>query len=262
MKHRHPFTRNRIAERRAAFSLLELAIVITVTSTVAVLGLEVAGKFIARRAYTTTEKQLEYVDEALTKFKKVYGRLPCPSPLNSGTGTSDGLEGTACSAGTDDVVAGLVPYRALNLQKSRALDGDGNRINYSVSRLLAVDSTSYNSNAAAIEVRQGKLEEPCTTSCSVHSDPDTGEGAAYFLFSSGKDARAAVSSSGAMLSNCYPNGGTSFRIDVQNCTHRAGAMATATGIPLNVYYSATFNNGTQDANYFDDIVTWKRKDAL
>jgi prepilin-type N-terminal cleavage/methylation domain-containing protein len=246
----------RRVRRRAGFSLVELSIVILIFSTVAVLGLEVLSKMLDRKAYATTQAQLAALDDALVKFYRVYGRLPCPADKTWATNnTGYGLEG-ACG-GTADLTNGMIPFRTLNLPQSSAIDAYGNRINYTVTRLLTTSSATFTLNDAKVEVRSGILQQPCSTNCTVLANPATSDGAAYIIFSSGEDKRGAVRANGTTPVACY-TATSDIRIDAQNCAN--GALTV--GIPNTVYYDSRYNNGGQAANYFDDIVVWRTKGRI
>ena len=241
-------------QRNAGFSLLELSIVILIFSSIAVMGLQLVSKMVTRKVYFTTQSQLMTLDTAMMKFYRVYGRLPCPADRTLAiTNASYGNEGNC--GGATSTVSGMIPFRAMNLPVNTVIDGYNNRINYVVSRELATTSTF--TTAANIEVRSGNLQQPCSSSCTVLANPATGNGAAYVLFSNGEDKRGAVNMLGTTSFPCYSST-SDTRIDSQNCA--AGALTI--GISSTVYYDSRYNNGTQNANYFDDIIVWRTKGRL
>ncbi len=250
------------------FSLLELSIVMAIVSVVAVLGLEMANQLIARRAYSETQAKLERIDAAVMKFYKVHQRLPCAAYVSD-----NGIENGDCTILTwviaKPVIFGDVPYATLNLQFEDTIDGYGNRINYVVSRQLALDPTTggadnFNASPAAIEVRTGQLQQPCTTSCSVLADPYASPvtGAAYLIFSNGADGRGARNRVGNQAKPCYA-ASTDVRIDSQNC-YRGSADLDVFSSRTSweneaLYYDSRHNPGLNPNNYFDDIVIWRTK---
>jgi prepilin-type N-terminal cleavage/methylation domain-containing protein len=262
------------------FSLLELAIVVTILSVMMTLGLEVAAQLIGSRSYRDTQAQLSTLDQALVNFYQVYGRLPCPADRTlSPTNTSYGLEqfngaGPNCSSvslGGGSVYMGSIPFRTLNLPLSMSIDSYGSKIDYFVTAALAVAGTNTNQFGAtdgtanaAIEVRTGILDVACAgvTNCEKLADPATQTGAAYMLISHGPDQRGAVSKRGVLFTDSPCNLGDA-RIDGQNCILLVGgALVVNIPTPPVVLYDSRYNSGSNVVNYFDDVVIWRRKDQL
>lgn len=267
---------------RSAFSLIELSVVIVILSSVAVLGLETAATFMTRTAYQTTLAKVQAVDEALIKYRQIYGRLPCPGDrtvvITDGTthggygqeyktsGSCDSSLRVASSGVGANVFQGMVPVRALNLPLSFAADSYGNRLNYFVTNGLTVAAT-YSGTTDGIEVRNGQLEQPCTSLCQPVS-PDTSP-AAYFVFSNGYDKRGGITPTGTKTA-CLPTPTASYdgKVDSQNCYYTCGlylncsSASLIAAIPVNVVYDSRYNRGTVETNYFDDITAWHPKNQL
>lgn len=189
----------------SGFSLIELSVVMVILSIVSVLGLESVANFVTRSAGTLTKERLATIDDALVRFFRIYGRLPCPAVISTAPGsntygvedcvTIGTLSGTTIGGG---VLSGAVPFRTLNLPMSNSLDGFNNKINYAVTKNLTAaggDGTlnnrfgSYGGTSAqdglgGIEVRSGILEQPCNSSkCQVIANPNTNASAtAEYVF--------------------------------------------------------------------------------
>ncbi len=276
----------------SGFSLVELSVVVAILSIVATLGLEVAANFVTRTATAVSRERVILVDEAIARFFKIYGRLPCPAlKTTAPTAITYGQEDCSVSvsvAGTtigNGLMAGGVPFRALNLPMMFSLDGFSNKINYVVTRNLTVaggDSgaapihtgrfgtsttvpSTTNDGIAGIEIRTGRLEEPCNSSrCQVLADPATYNGAAYIVFSSGADQRGAVSERGLARSPCARTTNTPI-VDTQNCVFGdplIRADMTPATIPYHVFYDNRINKGLNLVSYFDDSVIWRTKGRL
>jgi prepilin-type N-terminal cleavage/methylation domain-containing protein len=279
-------TRFAVAAQRG-FSLVELSIVVAIISVVATLGLEAAANFVVRTSSNVSSERLKVIDAATASFFKIYGRLPCPALRSAAPSSSAyGLENCslAMSSGTTvggGLLAGAVPFRSLNLPISFALDGFGSKLAYIVTKNLTVaggNATAINAfgstggstdtnGVAAIEVRTGVLEQPCSTSkCQILASPAANTGAAYFIISHGADQRGAVSARGTALKTCiiFP---TERRVDTQNCVF-GDSVATVrsnmsvTTIPFNVFYDNRLNAGLNLTSYFDDAVIWRTKAQL
>jgi len=65
----------------AAFSLLEMSIVVAILSVVAIMGLQMVAIYFSRTAYLATQERMAAIDAALVKYRYVHGRLPCPAAL-------------------------------------------------------------------------------------------------------------------------------------------------------------------------------------
>lgn len=251
--------------RQAAFSLVELSVVMAIVSIIAVLGLESMAAYMGRTAYDTTQKRLEVIREALAKHRYVYGYLPCPA--NHAVGPSDttfGKEirsGTACSSSsiTADIHYGYVPVRDLQLPIAYMKDGYGSYLRYVVSEPLTVAGTGSGqfgnaSSAGLITIRTGKLEQPCSTQCQELTDR-----AAYVLLSFGGDRRGSTTS-GSTSTTCISDTGFDAMIDSANCRFGSGSLSVA--VPYDVFYDSRFNNGKVEENHFDDLIVWQTKSQL
>lgn len=251
---------------KRGFSLIELSIVVAILSIVSVLGLEVATSFIGARAYDRTKEQLKVIDQAIVDFYWVTGRLPCPADRSlSIFSANHGIEDCTLSP-ISGITMGAVPTRTLNLQPGIAIDAYGNRINYFVTTRLTPDYHNFNVNLGAIEIRAGQLSTDCSGGCSVlakNAPPLTG--AAYALISFGADRAGAITRDGAASVRCGGGGGSTVRIDAQNCNAINGNPIVLGIVPDNadtVLYDSRYNNGSVERNYFDDIVVWRKKGQL
>lgn len=274
------------------FSLVELSIVVAILSVVAAFGLEAASNFVSRTATSVSRERIVVVDDAIVRFFKIYGRLPCPALKTTPPETiTYGLEDCSLASLTSTTIggglmAGAVPFRTLNIPMMFSLDGFTNKLNYVVTKNLTRaggdsgvaptqlerfgTATTVPSNAndgiAGIEIRTGVLEQPCsTTKCQVLADPAATPqtGAAYILFTSGADQRGAVSDRGNARNTCAT--ATERRVDAQNCVFGSAAISAVmspNNIPTYVFYDNRYNPGLNLTSYFDDVVIWRSKAHL
>lgn len=267
---------------RDGFSLLELSVVIAILSVVAVFGLEAAASFVTRSSGTLSKERLLAVDDAVDRFFRIYGRLPCPAArgANPDPPSAYGLEDCSIAVLTGTTIggglmSGAVPFRTLNIPFSTSIDGFGSKINYVVTRNMTVagsDAGRFGNSTdgvAGIEIRSGVLEQPCsTTKCQVLADPAAtpSRGAAYLLFSSGSDRRGAVSARGMPFKTCVSAAtGDGIRVDSQNCVRGDNAvrlLMTPSTINYNVFYDNRHNAGLNRVSFFDDYVVWRVKGEL
>lgn len=130
---------HRRAKAQRGFSLIEIAIVLTVLGIVLGMGLQAATRFARTGAIETTEERLAELEEALILYVARNARLPCPSdasdaPDDAGWGASvprDPAQGDRVCSGDSTIVRG-VPWRELGLPGNVALDGWKRRISYFV----------------------------------------------------------------------------------------------------------------------------------
>jgi prepilin-type N-terminal cleavage/methylation domain-containing protein len=275
------------AQTSRGFSLIELSIVVAILSVVATLGLEAAANFVNRTSTAVSRERLVVVDDAVARFFRVYGRLPCPALRTlAPTSGSYGLEDCTIAVLTSTTVgaglmAGSVPWSTLNIPVSLSLDGFGSKFNYIATKNLTVAGrrgapsygafgdtagTTATNGVAGIEVRTGVLHAACTgvgVNCQKLGDPTVNTGGAYFIFSSGADQRGAVSARGTTLTTCAI--ATDSRVDSQNCVFGVNAVRTAmsvTTIPYNVFYDNRYNPGLNLSSYYDDVAIWRTKAQL
>lgn len=237
---------------RDGYSLVELSIVLVIVGLLTAGGLAMSTAMVERAAYIDSKKLLDQVDEALRSYYIVNNRLPCVAPLNTlpgatGFGVEIGATGTTCNngaavatstsrvtVGSNYVRVGMLPVRTLGLPDSAASDKYGNRLVYAVTEKLT-DASVFGSAAGLITVRDMNNNAILTD-------------AAYFITSPGKDHKGAYPySSGVVGTAC----GASSNLDVLNCT-----LSSA------IFRDAPFNNGSQAAYFFDDLVRWAPKYQL
>ena len=152
------------------FSLLQLTIIISVLSIIAVSALPHGEKDSVTEKYRVTSERLTAIENALKGYRAAYGKLPCPadstleisfsffgqsaaSPTNPCTGGSP----TSTFGPTSGVVGGMIPVRDLQLPVDYAFDGFDNRFTYVVDFAktdVAACQTAYRSSTdGVIEIR-------------------------------------------------------------------------------------------------------------
>lgn len=230
----------------SGFTLVELTVVLTILGLLAAGGLAVSASMIEKANYVDTRKQLAIINETLENYYTVNGRLPCPASLDAipgstGFGTeaiADCATNTAVPSGTfrdnaAEVRIGMVPVRALGLTDTAAQDKFGARILYAVTEKLT-STSDFAATSGAITMRAAADSTTLTTE------------AAYTLLSHGKDRRGAVIYLTGNPASPDCADGSSQR-DIENCDNNA------------TFRDAPFNNGSETANWFDDIIVWTPK---
>ncbi|MFO1243529.1 MAG: prepilin-type N-terminal cleavage/methylation domain-containing protein [Rickettsiales bacterium] len=243
-----------VSKRSAGFSLLELAVVLTIVGSMAGGMLALANKKIDQNKYDVTIERMNAIDKALTAFSKKGRLLPCPASTTAAPNTANFGVSDDCTAGApalpgvvavntganDEVWMGIVPTRTLNLPDDMMYDGWGDRIRYSVIKNLASSSSNFSSFLASnttggIQIMDGYGNQVL---------PSSNESVvAYVLVSYGKDSKGAINRSGAATGVSCPASSTVK--SEENCDNDA------------VFNDASYNDGTVAAQQFDDIVRWK-----
>lgn len=124
------------------FTLVEMTIVFVIMSLVLTVGVSALTAQYETVRLSTTRKNQEIIQQALTNFIARNGRLPCPAVRGLAPGTAGyGVEAAspgACTgaassgAGLAIVATGIVPFVSLGLNDDTASDGYLNRFTYQV----------------------------------------------------------------------------------------------------------------------------------
>ena len=265
--------------RRDGFSLLEMSIVLVILGLLTAGGLSIGGIMVAQQANTSTNENLDEIQQALIDFVKTQGRLPCVAPLT--VAPTDGSFGTELEAGgclTDTTASGGslravvpivptpsppepseriiriggVPTRTLGLKDRMASDEFGNRFLYVVTENLTTHA-GFNTatNLGQIGVRDGG------GGAGFILDPASPNGgAAFMLISHGPDGKGAVRHKTNNVTNAC---GTGSNLDVENCDVTNTGTTAANLIN---FRDARFNNGDLPASFFDDFTRFMPKYRL
>jgi type II secretory pathway pseudopilin PulG len=223
---------------QAAYTLIELAIVMVVAGVMVASGAAAYNLYIRTQQDLTTDNNLSAVVAAFNNYLIQWGSYPCPAPINvtrananygkqgdctnqtvlpgnfdSTTGVYIELgvrlpvptlpaNATPASMGTGTnplrVRRGMVPFRTLGLPEEVAYDGYGARLNYAVTESLA-NASSYDSTIGVIDIVNFQKKSL------LKADPGettAGASAHYILFSSGRDHAGAYGREGAQMQPC------------------------------------------------------------
>lgn len=177
-------TKNIHIQRFAGFTLVELAIVLLIIGILMSAGLSLATvKRNAAQRDVTQTNQLA-IKQALISFLGKYQRLPCPASAAASPIT--GAE--AATASLCSNYYGIVPYQALGLDRSAALDGWENFITYVVSPVsitpALATTTPPLTTSWLFKFSTTPTTAPCTTAtCTNITTPSTAPTAGtYYAF--------------------------------------------------------------------------------
>jgi prepilin-type N-terminal cleavage/methylation domain-containing protein len=145
----------RINSQRA-FTLVELAVVLTIVALLLSSLLYTLSAQVEQRNFEETRRRLEHARELILAFAIVNGRLPCPARSNSaGAEVRDAASGRCWDGTTEDyyggslsggITGGLLPAATIGFQNvdasNFAVDAWQNRIRYAVSKSIASSTCS------------------------------------------------------------------------------------------------------------------------
>lgn len=238
------FNENTVEPLKRGFSMIELAVFITVISFILVsVALSISGDVENNKA-AITKKRIDRIYNSLGLYVAQNDRLPCPAAINKVLSDSDygdeGISGGNCltTAGSyfedvgETLVYGMVPIKKLGLSLDDSVDGYGSKIVYVVDKSFAENTNNFSSDTGTITVKNyiNSVSSNATTQ------------ALFVLISYGKNK------SGAFNMNSENDIAASLDIDeIDN-----GSAS------LNTDFTA-FTDRT--AGTFDDIVFYKNSKA-
>jgi prepilin-type N-terminal cleavage/methylation domain-containing protein len=253
-----------ISKRRQTvrgFTLLEMAIVLTLIALVSAMGLSLGRSVIESSKVTATNERMNAIETALMAYRMANNRLPCPGDgtvatnhTNYGKEMIDGSYNCSAPYSNPDVMRGnkvdigSVPVRALGLPDEFMYDAWGRKFGYTVSSSMVKSNAFFDygirSNCAGIPIFSSNQ----TASISLS--------AVYVLISYGPNGHGARNASGGVV-----NAG-SVNVDEQtNCfCNSSGAYSPA--FPRAVGWHIIADNFVNPANRldsFDDVVRYKER---
>ncbi len=243
--------------KQRAFSLVELAIVITIISVFIAGVMNVAVGVTNNSKVTVTKNKMNEIYKALGNYAAANGRLPCPAPIsdvkgsvNYGNNVANGLgscysmaantavSGTYLSATT--LMYGMIPVQNLKLSSEMAEDGFGTKFGYVIDRRF----TGFNENGNSNNFKNGP-ESSVITINEVGSTTETvTNGAAFVIVSYGANKKGGFNASASTQ-----NGRSA---DTDELSNDLGTTASPN-------FDATFVSLSDKSDVFDDILFYKTK---
>ena len=228
-----------------AFSLLEMAVVITIVSVLIALSADMFSKIQDSENRKITREKLETAVKMLAAYRRANNFLPCPAGLRIAYGASN-FGSSSCivntgtgggiyrinGSGVNELIKGVLPTNTLGLPQSAAIDAWGNKILYVMRRGDAnTSSTGYGTTATRFTIRD-------STNTNIISASD----GVYAVISTGRDGNGAWDKfdTGTTLPTC-----SSSRDDRQNCN-----TSTSTGV--NIATGSEYR-----PTEYDNIVVWR-----
>lgn len=198
-------------ERRgeAGFTLIELSVVIAISSIVLISILQVYMVYTANYERIRARDIVVSANEALGNFFTDRGRYPCPAdptlPLTdvnagvenctlaevNGARQTDGTASLSPRPAVDPLLTGALPFSTLNVAQSDAVDPWGGKLMYTVSK-LQTNASTFHDNFGAIRVETETGISLTEVPGSVH----------YVVFSLGKNRVGSYLGSGKQPIAC------------------------------------------------------------
>ncbi|MFA7276036.1 MAG: type II secretion system protein [Pseudobdellovibrionaceae bacterium] len=251
------------------FSLLEVAIVLTVLGILAASALQVYNLYEKNREISTVRSHIQLIQSALNKYVYRYGRYPAPAPRNAAQGSATfgrevtggittvctdpaALAGDVCVTagfigGGSDVYIGDVPFATLGIRYDNILDSWGGRMTYAVTADLTSPLT-YSETAGNIEI----YDQTQAATIFVSGAPK----AHYVIVSSGPDNKAAFSLSGIKMGNCAGAG-----VDTESCDLDSLFHSNLDLVAGSLTYGKSIYAEPAGATHYDDYMGYANSTA-
>jgi prepilin-type N-terminal cleavage/methylation domain-containing protein len=239
------------------FTLLELAVVLTIIAIVIGMSANMGISVIATARLAATQNKMAAIDKAMMAYRTANDRIPCPADLTLASGKANyGMEAAnpgVCGGGTPaanffattGVAEGAVPTATLSMPGDFMYDGWGNHFRYAVDVSMTIagafpDAPLNYVSCSPIRVNDSFGNSRTTT-------------AIYALISHGANGHGAYSSSGAVVS-----ANSDYADELTNC--HCDSTGANTGYSLPTYVQRSNYQTPADPNGgFDDLVTYKMR---
>jgi prepilin-type N-terminal cleavage/methylation domain-containing protein len=252
MNHMKP-SPSRCRSHNAGFTLVEMAVVVTLIGILMALGLATATSVMESSQRATTKDRQDYVRDAFLAYFTVNHRFPCPdNGSNVGNTGRDGVEDRTAGGATPTVTVGCttalgtVPYQTLGIAREKALDAYGNFITY------RLDTARNWHLTATFQAPPGTPRAPCSPA-GIIAPPVLG----LSVFST--PAIAQITSAAVVLVSHGANGAGAWNQGTTNASRNAlptttpeqGNTALNPATPAG-YRSYVYSDAA--ATPFDDVV--------
>jgi prepilin-type N-terminal cleavage/methylation domain-containing protein len=131
-----------MARRTSGFTLVELAVVMTIVTILLTMTIYTLSAQTEQRNISDTQRRLEEARELVLSFAVLNGRLPCPASTTS-NGDESPSGGGACTDGYTGYLPGkVIGYTPVD-PAGYGLDAWGNRIRYAVSINSSIGANTF-----------------------------------------------------------------------------------------------------------------------
>lgn len=271
---------DRFLHRSSGFTLLELALVVTILGLLAAAVFRYSTNVTNTKNYTELNETLNVIEEALYAYGVTFSKLPCPADitlsdnstnfgkavsltgdgnctgynfLNSGV-DPDSADGLYDATTASNVVAGGVPTKTLKIDDRYAYDPWGRRILFAIDKRITANNafityTVTNTTAGAVVVKQASAD---TLANAITYK------AIYALTSFGPNGHGGYVRNPSATATRF-NGGSTNTNEQKNCHCDSSAVATTFD---RIFVQNSKTPSTTLTNIFDDVVRFKTRAQL
>jgi prepilin-type N-terminal cleavage/methylation domain-containing protein len=250
--------------KKSAFTLLELSIVLIISSIIITGSIGLSGTAIKNAKIDTTNNRLEKIEQALLAYVRINKRLPCPASLYdietdstyasqkgvAGVCDLDNIDGifTSITTNADALVYGALPAKTLGLSIEYAKDGFKNKFSYVVPKGLT-EIYGINPGFEGLDMTVSS-NSPITVNETLSGSPGTSISSkvAYVIISHGKNGYGAFQDDSGTTQNPV-----SSDLDEQN------------NYPISAEGTANFDDifiSNSGSDYFDDVVKYSTRELI
>lgn len=232
----------------AGFSLIELAVVIAITSIMLFTSIFVLRIQSDYYNVTTSQVKLSTLTLVLQTYNEKYGFYPCPAPLNAISG-ADGTAATNCTTcsgvygpnpyyctTTSKVVIGAIPFETLGLPRQMSFDSWNKKIMYIIDNRYTTGQCQGNGTIQIIDQNNSLVSNS----------------AIYALISTGFDGKGGYNADGNITKAC-----NTLALDGQNC-----AFTVSQANFNNIFRTSAINVSNIINTQYDDVITWQTNSNL
>ncbi len=261
-----------LKRKRAAFSLIELSVVIFIMSILVAGSLSILGASNKISKKKLTQERIQIIYNAIGNYLAKNYHLPCPAPLtNTRSDANYGVEGgTVAEINTSrecigtgiyssnnvtSITYGMVPVNTLGLADEIAEDGYGNRFIYVVTDKLT--SPNYNDVTGGIDgfSYYTEIDTDLVQIYSAKSSSIIKQNVAFAIISHGDNKYGGY---GPNSTTQNSSGGT---ID-EKLNLLSNISANTADFGDNTSYSGYVTLTSDDNDGFDDIIFYKTRDEI
>lgn len=249
-------------------TLIDVSITIIVIALIAYPMVKEYDRYVKGQRYAEIQDSFYSIHSAIELFYFANNRYPCPANpeldsdetnygvemRNAGTGFCTDIAGTDLAA-ADDIVEGMVPFKALGLEETKAYDSWDNRYSYAVSATMASTlflQTDYASGVPTsspyITINGTGAEDGSVTITDISGH--------YFLLSLGQTAAGAYNREGDVPVACPPD----TVLESENCD-RDGVFFSRSGYNIDFTKEISVVSEVNDVSFFDDYTSFRVRDA-
>ena len=226
----------RIMNGQRGFTLIEIAIALTVIALLSVGAMSALQLAMLRARIAETRDAVQEAREAVVAVAVVNRSLPCPA-VSATDGTEQSRAGGSCTNRR-----GLLPWQTLGV---RGVDGWGNRLGYAVSQPLV---KSAGNRIQLTDV--GDLKIMGRAADGSASQMVTGAAVAFALWSHGANGRGATTLVGSQIDD-----ESTTNVDEKNNSSQPGSS-------VEIYAREGSVSTGADGGEFDDLVEWESRYVL